>query len=425
MKKAYIAVIILLILVSASAYLLMQFNNETASKNASKGDFYTLQSEQINALNYSLIKEYNKSSYGFSLYVEDLNNDGKGEIIYTSADDMRNNLIHILDSNLTLKSTCFLGDSMNGFEKMLFEDINDGGKKEIISAGSSERQFNSSVETNFSLRIFDSNCTELKEYKVSNFLDKVIGLYYTDIDGDGVKEIVIGTMLSIDIIKNDKIEKINFDGFVMSLAMDDINNDGKKEFVVGKDMDIYALSNEGNTLWNITNFTSEGWTSEIYVGDLYGDGKKEIVTYSPFSDGVTILDSEGKIIKKLNTLGGKILQSDLDGDGKNELIVGSYVYDNQLNLKWKYDLPSVNEIFVDDLNGDGKKEIVMFVQEPGDFVGYTMIYVFDANGNLLWNYRYYNWIDSAAIGDINNDNTKDILVSGHSTGPISIFGKKR
>jgi hypothetical protein len=404
MKKKYYWIVGIIAIISINGCI---FNRITYS------DFYSLQEKQVNELDYSIIREYNKTFYSHSLAVEDLDNDGNNEIIYTSADNIYDNLIHILDKEWNIRASCFLGNSGNGKEKMLFEDLDKDGKKEIISAGANSRH------ENYTLKIFDSNCTKLKEFIISRSIEEAEGLFIEDIDNDNTKEIVIETFHKISIIDDDKIKDIENNS--VSIFVGDINNDGKNEIVAGDYKIVFALDIENKLLWK---YSINDWVDEIYIGDLDNDGKNEIVVSD--DNDIFILNSEGKLIKKLYTNSPKkIFMSDLDNDGKKELIVGSYIFDSKFNLKWKYDLPGGTEI-IEDLDNDGKKELIMIVAEPqmGTTVPNAVIFIFDADGKLLWNYKYSTWISPVATADLDNDGNKELLIAGYYTAPITVFGKK-
>jgi len=53
-----------------------------------------------------------------------------------------------------------------------------------------------------------------------------------------------------------------------------------------------------------------------------------------------------------------------------------------------------------------------------------MIYILDQKGNIPWINEYLSWINSFAIGDIDPDGWKEILIAAHFEDPISVFGRQ-
>ncbi len=89
--------------------------------------------------------------------------------------------------------------------------------------------------------------------------------------------------------------RFHTEGAIFSpVTVDDINNDGKKEIVFGScDNKVYALTIDGKELWN---YETDFWvvTSPL-IADIDGDGRKEIVVGS-YDHNIYILDAEGSYL---------------------------------------------------------------------------------------------------------------------------------
>ena len=116
------------------------------------------------------------------------------------------------------------------------------------------------------------------------------------------------------------------------------------------------------------------------IGDVDNDGVKELVVSVPSDEQVLVYDTQYKLKYTIsfNESPTVVLISDLDDDGKNELIVGTsegwnygqkgYAYvgevgnNGNFSIEWKspaYYLRFATEFAVGDLDSDGKKELVM------------------------------------------------------------------
>ena len=182
---------------------------------------------------------------------------------------------------------------------------------------------------------------------------------------------------------------------------DDIDGDGKLEIVFGVRSIFCANAADGKLKWRIadseTGGQAENGRAPFQVLDFDGDGRKEIfaMTFSGTKATVNIIDASGTIKTAwaidlgYNVWAG--CPSDLDGDGKYELVIGVgvggsgapavYVYNNDGSVRsgWPqtqgYGLYS-NSITTVDLDGDGKKEIVLTYDE-------TQIVAFHADGSRV------------------------------------------
>jgi hypothetical protein len=324
----------LAIIVSAVFYylaLMSAFGQDNLGKHA---DSEVFSEQPVNKINFALLKEFPKEFYANSMLVDDIDGDGKIEIVYKTGGNENNGNIYVRSADWTLKAKCFAGDSDNSVEKLITADLNNDGKKELVTIALADIYDSNS----YRLKIFDRNCQLIKEFPVKSRQTKK--LFIRDIDGDGVNELLAVTGL--------------------------------------------AFTNENHV-----------YSLKINQQDIKD---RELVEISPD-----------------DPLYQKIIEAD---DGFMSKPSGKFV----INQK-AYDFSNRNVSKVDLFN-DSKMETVILVPQPGDFVGETMILVFDEDGELLWNYNYPTWIDSIAFGDINGDGAKEIIVAGHYTAPISVFGKK-
>jgi len=201
-----------------------------------------------------------------------------------------------------------------------------------------------------------------------------------------------------------------------SLFTEDLDSDGEEEVIepVPGEKGYRAVDSSGRELWRVP----ERIWAVIHVGDLDNDGRQELLT-----PDWTIIDCEDGSVTEIkkepeNTI---FYAGDIDGDGEVELVAGVSetgttvgVYDLNGKKRWGYSFYDVGYGVVGDVNGDGKKGIAVFSRDPkfrrsvptADY----WIFLFDAQGNLLWNYMVHcDELYPGAFADVNGDG-KDELV---------------
>jgi hypothetical protein len=174
------------------------------------------------------------------------------------------------------------------------------------------------------------------------------------------------------------------------LTLFDVNNDGDLEIVFGLDNRIHCLDYEGNSLpgWPYEHYENEFQNSPV-IGDIDGDGEVEIVD---------------------DCRDGSLIALNIDGtmcDGF-PVVVGGGQNSVQMSLY--------------DLDGDSVLEIIGGrSQSSPDSI--WQIHVYRGNGEF-----YPGWpVDGImahggiAVGDIDNDNSLDIISSGNDSAGNDIF----
>ncbi|MFH1451953.1 MAG: VCBS repeat-containing protein [archaeon] len=182
--------------------------------------------------------------------------------------------------------------------------------------------------------------------------------------------------------------------------------------------------------------------------DLDGDGDMELLVLTQphdpqFNDFSTlfILDHFGRIIKKIPSencwFDARHFPSvgDVDGDGLNELVVGSCLGNNGVKFVKIYSNQGIlqnefisNTYFADelyssmvlyDINGDGEDELIKASEKrisPSSTIWKGVLEVTDEFGNSLQGFPvnledHYFQVSSPAVGDINLDGNPEIIVS--------------
>ncbi len=176
----------------------------------------------------------------------------------------------------------------------------------------------------------------------------------------------------------------------------------------------------------------------IAGGDLDGDRRDEVVVANGASSKpeVSVYDQEGKLRNSFlayapQFMGGvKVAIGDIDGDGQNEIITGAgpgggphiRVFDR--NGKVKRQFFALDKSFrggvsvaAGDVDGDGKDEIVVGVASKGA----PLVKVFDGNGSLRSQFYAY---DRNFMGGVNLSVANVINEAGRSRAEIITSASK-
>ncbi|MEM4347020.1 MAG: hypothetical protein QW802_00330 [Candidatus Altiarchaeota archaeon] len=204
-------------------------------------------------------------------------------------------------------------------------------------------------------------------------------------------------------------EKTNFSvGTIKKIFFEDLNNDKNLEIVILSKNKISVFDSSGNLLWSY----SDEDINSVNIADLNSDNKKEILIttgkviaeIAKFS--LWILDNNGKVLLKYpqSEVGTSVIfntveTEDLDGNNYKEIIIGTSkgimtLRDNYKEVLWYNNalMPNdrIEKILVSDINSDGKKEIIA--------KSFSKIYAVDFDGTPFWNYTIADGIDNLIEG---------------------------
>jgi hypothetical protein len=346
--------------------------------NAQIGDF-TLEAEQ----NWDTYTIGGTCAYGTqNIFVGEVNMDGTMEILtggfaYSTLNGSRTGIEAPLriwswnGQNVTLKA----GANWRGSILCLYAADVDGDKTvEIITAGSYRNETGNYASS--CLRIWRLNDQELNleaQYEVTS----VRSISVSDVDNDGIPEIVTVGELRKDSLNTGQLCLWHFEGNTLSLAgkleldlanvtsansvyASDLDNDGNVEIVVGGYSDNLNNSKGQLSIWQ--------WNGEEFFLKA-----NEIWQLVP---GVCAKTIAGGV--QGNTVVNNVKAADLDGDGFKEIVAGGFAFDGenvdaQLGI-WRWDgmvllrlysqewatdyLTEVKSISIDDVDNDGRMEAV-------------------------------------------------------------------
>ncbi|MFZ1081037.1 MAG: FG-GAP-like repeat-containing protein, partial [Candidatus Kryptoniota bacterium] len=236
------------------------------------------------------------------------------------------------------------------------------------------------------------------------------------------------------------------------IANCDFDGDGKPDIVVTNYTSSNTISVYRNTstrgsvsFASAVDFASDSNTYGVATGDLDGDGKPDLVVVNQGSNTISVYrntSTPGSIsfAPKVDFATGSIPDwitiSDLDGDGKPDLVVtneGSNtisVYRNtstpgSISFAPKVDFttgPNDGSIAICDLDGDGKPDLVVTNQDsntvsvfrntstPGS-ISFASKVDFTTGANPAW----------VAICDLDGDGKPDLIVTNPNSNTVSVF----
>jgi hypothetical protein len=291
--------------------------------------------------NVDKIWQYDARAYVYSLNIIDLEKDGRMEIVAGSS------RLQVLDFNNTVVGKY---TNLDPVKKILVEDFDNDGFDDMVIGSGSVRSH--------TVYIFNNEFEVLWQKTLRG--EFPWGIAIEDLDGDGRNEVVIGgsEVFTYDADKN-LIWSFKPDGAVGDLRVDDIDNDGKKEVLVGSYPTFYVLAGDGKVKWE---YKTGSMVKSIHITDLEDDGVKEIAVGS---DAVYLFNSKGDLLWSFQTSDdvNSIHSGDLNWDGIGDVAIGSkkiYVLGKNGSLQWEYEpYRAAMKLLITDVDNDGRNDLIV------------------------------------------------------------------
>jgi len=196
--------------------------------------------------------------------------------------------------------------------------------------------------------------------------------------------------------------------------------------------------------WNYTGGPGGNIQGAPAVGDLDGDGDREVV-FGSNDDYVRALDKDGNLVWQFKA-DGDLWQSspnlaDINNDGRLEVIFGSknstpggpvfYALSYQGSLLWNISVTTFGDVVqaspaIADIDGDGMLDIAVSSSNEG-----KNVFVVNSDGTIKWNYlTRCRFRSSPAIADVNNDGFLELVYAsdpeqdppqGNCTAPAQVW----
>src|SRR3989339_551428 len=424
--------------------------------------------------------------FGFFLTVDDLNMDGKDDLI---AGDYFGNAMTSgdfdADGDIDLAVGAYEYNTGQGRVYIFYNDYDYGdhaSTADEIITGEASSQFGTSMS------VGDLN-SDGKE-------DLVVGaVNYSSYRGRSYIFYNDGSYAASAASADEIITGEASSQFGNSLDVGDLNSDGKEDLVVGAFMynsfqgRIYIFYNDGTGIYTYgattSNVTITGsganFGESLVIGDMNSDDKTDLVVgatfygstngraYIFYNDGsyAASAASADEIItgEASSQFGTSMSVGDLNSDGKTDLIVGAksfssftgrtYIFynDGQYPLNaTSADIMITGEnngdyfgiaMIVDDFTSDGKDDLLVGAYQYNNDTG--KIYFYETRDNYSWelqpqltnDFRILNhggaelkitgegggahFGYASAIGDLNADGKNDLVISAYSLSKVYIF----
>src|SRR3989339_276955 len=460
--------------------------------------------------------------FGFFLTVDDLNMDGKDDLIagaylYDITSNEGRVYVYYNDGYYTATSTLadviITGEGTDSSFGFSFStgDLNSDGKTDLVvgAQGYNSSQgrvyifYSQNGQVNLNKSIvgestsdYFGNAMTSGDFDADGDIDLAVGAYEYN-TGQGRVYIFYndGNYTSLASTADEIITGEASSQFGTSMSVGDLNSDGKEDLVVGAFMynsfqgRIYIFYNDGTGIYTYgattSNVTITGsganFGESLVIGDMNSDDKTDLVVgatfygstngraYIFYNDGsyAASAASADEIItgEASSQFGTSMSVGDLNSDGKTDLIVGAksfssftgrtYIFynDGQYPLNaTSADIMITGEnngdyfgiaMIVDDFTSDGKDDLLVGAYQYNNDTG--KIYFYETRDNYSWelqpqltnDFRILNhggaelkitgegggahFGYASAIGDLNADGKNDLVISAYSLSKVYIF----
>lgn len=300
----------------------------------------------------------------------------------------------------------------------IVEDIDEDGKKEIIFGTKDGKIF--SIDSNGKLK-WTFNAQEQHNELELMFLDAETAdsihstPYVEDINWDGKKEIVFGTESGkLYVLDNAGNVLWTFEakGPIKGAATIQKFNNKETGIIFGSsDKNLYFINSKGKPLWI---FEAD---SEIESCPAFINYKNPLIIFGTNSGTLYALDLRGKPVWSFKTKGKILAQPTMDKLTQNSepvIIIGStdgILYCLNMNGEkiWTYETDGAicSKAIIYDLNSDDRKEIIFGSCDNN-------IYALDFTGRKLWSYETDFWVvASPIVTDLDNDGKPEVIAGSY------------
>ncbi len=274
---------------------------------------------------------------------------------------------------------------------------------------------NASFEYNITMF---NDSTSTKEFDFMNSSDN--HTFYISIPKNAtVQNISMNLMGKLTTIYKQQVSTAGLEGISVGNVTIDSYNEisiGTKETVGGGKVKL-LYGSTGLIIWNSSTFG----VNDIYstdIGDVTSHTGEEIVVGSE-NNYLYLLDSLGNEIWNYSEIGTykSVAIGDLYADGKNEVVAGStkvYALNSSGDLIWNTSIDNLNQLAVGNLTSNPGNEIAVCT-------GDKKIYILNSTGSIIINFtKGDSPINTIDIGNVTSNPGNEIVI-GTGTGKLYIL----
>ncbi|MCK5804428.1 MAG: PQQ-binding-like beta-propeller repeat protein, partial [Lentisphaeria bacterium] len=281
------------------------------------------------------------------------------------------------------------------------------------------------------VHLLDAKGTALWRFETGGAVNSVL---VTDVDGDGVSEIVAGSDDSCCyLLAADGSKRWSFEGEkghdpywgrywrageVKHVLAADLTGDGQKEIVFGAaNMHIHALDSTGKRIWKVRQY---GICTSLCAADMTGDGNANIIGGPAEITCVSnclVIGADGKVLHRNGNDGWAsaltaVCTVDLDGVDPLEILCGTNmnnvyalgVNGDKLDRRWHFPAGDIITCLAPVRLEAGVPQAVL----AGSRSHY--IYALDGQGKHLWSTNLHAPVSHILARDTDGDGRDEILV---------------
>ena len=341
-----------------------------------------------------------------------------------------------IDNNLNVDGS-ITGNTINDLKQDLLDIQNSLSFMDIVVSNSGD--------DDISVLLRNGNGTFLPKIDTA-VLDNPFGIAIGDLNNDGDQDVVVanrgtnenrisvllrngdGTFARTDIVTGE---------FPVWVEIDDINNDGNQDVVVsnGAANNTSVLLGKGDGTFLPKIDTDVGNDPRVLaIGDLNNDGNQDVVTANELSNDMSVLlgNGDGTFLPKTDFGVGEfpfgVAIGDIDNDGNQDVVVTSSF--DGVDLVWANfgvgdgtfsgaivpqfgSFSSPYGVAIGDINNDEYQDVVVSMR--GDDIVSVLLGTADKSDfpSAVIDVNVGDSPFGVAIGDINNDGNQDIVVANN------------
>ncbi|MEA3402446.1 MAG: hypothetical protein U9R79_14510 [Armatimonadota bacterium] len=223
-------------------------------------------------------------------------------------------------------------------------------------------------------------------------------------------------------------------GAIEVIHATDVDGDGVREIIAGStNMHLYCLRPDGEQVWETLNYAHS--PNNLQLADVDGNGTPEIVCATNYWE-TNVFTLAGKRFFRVKGQGPGLAVADIDGDGVTEFVTGSLKgpvavteYDPALEFtdflhqlpgiwapqpQWLFDTgANIDALRLADLAGDGSTKILTCSRN-------SIVYALNPDGSVHWARSLGDGVRALEVADLHGDGGPEVL-AGNDSGQVFVL----